>query len=287
MQDANSRNIVQPVEHTIRDLTGSDEDFEKIWQMWQTIFPKWPIERQRMEKILHQLPGHHYIHEKGFCLSYLTDGPHGKIAAVGVMPEYRGKGLGSAFIGKAQAELRINARFHKSTGPAVRDLYKDIRGAIAPPEILARVSKTNIKFSPWSLELYEECITKQRANFSWFKAYETLAAYNQHHEVMVAIDPDTNAQIGWTLMCSPTAIVSDIFAFLPLMPSRGKTGLIAAVGVHESARGKGVGLALVVKAMENLRERGVEGVFIDSVVIRDFYEKLGFETFWEYEGYFW
>ena len=94
----------------IRDLTSSDEDFERIWQMWQTIFPKWPIERQRMEKILHQLPGQHYIHEKGFCLSFLMDGPHGKIAAVGVLPEYRGKGLGTTFIKKAQAELRSIAR---------------------------------------------------------------------------------------------------------------------------------------------------------------------------------
>ena len=122
---------------------------------------------------------------------------------------------------------------------------------------------------------------------SWVRAYETLAAHNQHHEVMVAFDPNTNAQIGWTVMCSHTSMVKDIFAFLTLMPSKEKTGLIAAVGVDESAKGKGVGLALVVKAMENMKERGVEGVYIDSVPIRDFYEKLGFETIWEYEGYVW
>jgi beta-N-acetylhexosaminidase len=75
---------------------------------------------------------------------------------------------------------------------------------------------------------------------------------------MVAFDPDTNAQIGWTLMCSPTAIICDIYAFLPLVPSREKTGLIAAVGVDESARGKGVGLALMVKALENMKDRGFE-----------------------------
>lgn len=82
-------------------------------------------------------------------------------------------------------------------------------------------------------------------------------------------------------------MASEIFAFLPLMPSKEKTGLIAAVGVDESARGKGVGLALVVKAIENMRDRGVEGVFIDTVEIRGFYERLGFETWWEYEGYVW
>lgn len=114
-----------------------------------------------------------------------------------------------------------------------------------------------------------------------------MAAYNQYHEVLVAFDPETNAQIGWTLMCSHTAIVSDTHAFLPLLPSKDKTGLISAVGVDKSARGKGVGLALMVKALANMRERGVEGVFIDSVLIRGFYEQLGFEPFWEYEGYVW
>lgn len=311
-------------QHDIRDFTSSEEDFEEIWQMWQTIFPKWQIERQRMEKILHLLPGQHYIHEKGFCLSFLADGAQGKIAAVGVLPEYRGKGLGTAFIEKAKAGLISLARangeselkslaigsetprfwprmptdfppevknfflhrgFHKSPESTVRDLYKDLHGAVAPPEVLERVSKMNIKFAPWSPELYEECMAKQKALFSWGRAYEVLAAYNQHHEVMVAFDPDTNAQIGWTLMCSHTSIVSDTFAFLPLTPSKEKTGLIAAVGVDESARGKGVGLALIVKAMENMQERGIEGILIDFVAIRGFYERLGFETWWEYEGY--
>lgn len=119
----------------------------------------------------------------------------------------------------------------------------------------------------------------------WYIGYEALAAYKQHHEALVAIDPETNEQIGWTFMCSFSSIISDTYAFMPLLPSKDKTGLITAVGVSESARGKGVGLAMVVKAMENLRERGIEGIYIDSVYIRGFYEKLGFETYWEYEGY--
>jgi beta-N-acetylhexosaminidase len=104
---------------------------------------------------------------------------------------------------------------------------------------------------------------------------------------MVAFDPDTNAQIGWTLMCSPAAITSNVIGFLSLMPSKEKTGLIAAVGVDESARGKGVGLALVVKAMESMRERGVEGVYVDMVKesVLGFYEQMGFETYWRFEKY--
>ena len=99
----------------------------------------------------------------------------------------------------------------------------------------------------------------------------------------MAFDPDTNAQIGWTLMCSPSAHFNNTFAFMPLLPSKDKTGLICAVGVDESMRGKGVGMAMMVKAIESLQQRGAEGIMIDFVLIRDFYERLGFEPFWEYE----
>jgi beta-N-acetylhexosaminidase len=93
------------IKYDIRSLTQSDQDFEEIWQMWQTIFPDWPIERQRMKGLFRIRSEHHYIHDKGFCLSFLTDGPHGKIAAIGVLPEHRGKGLGTALLEKAKAGL--------------------------------------------------------------------------------------------------------------------------------------------------------------------------------------
>lgn len=93
----------------IRDLTSSAEDTEKIWQMWQTIFPEWPIEQQRLEKIFHLLPGYHHIHENGFCLSFLKDGAHGKIAAIGVLPQHRGRGLGTALLERAKAGLKNTA----------------------------------------------------------------------------------------------------------------------------------------------------------------------------------
>lgn len=92
---------------------------------------------------------------------------------------------------------------------------------------------------------------------------------------MVAFDAETNEQLGWTLMCGPDAIVKDMFAFMPrsgdvafagedeefgderreenreeIRRENKKIGLIAAVGVDKKARGRGVGLAMVVRAME-------------------------------------
>ncbi|KEY71223.1 hypothetical protein S7711_02333 [Stachybotrys chartarum IBT 7711] len=307
----------------IRVLTTSDEDLAQVGRLWQSIFPDWPIEQHRLERILRAIPGHHFINDNGFSLAFMSDAENGRLAIVGVLPEHRRKGIGTRLVKKTTEALKdaalangkelksfelgsftprffaqllvetpaevktffLNRGFNKSADAGVKDYFKDIRHEIAPPEIMEKAAMTSIVFSPWTPEGYEECMTKQRALFHWARAYETLAAFNQHHEVLVAFDPETNEQIGWTLMCSHSAIVSDVHAFLPLLPSKDKTGLIAAVGVDEGARGKGVGLAMVVKALENMRARGIEGVFIDYVKIRDFYEKFGFEPYWEYESY--
>ncbi|KAF5546566.1 amidase [Fusarium mexicanum] len=310
---------VSVAQYPIRELTSSEEDIQQAWQLWHTIFLDWPIEQSRFAGLLFGIKGQHWIHEHGFCLSYYSkSGNSGHIAAIGVLPEYRCKGLGNALLEKGKTGLKDEAKsagqelkslaigsifprfwYRVPTGispdakeflshrgsydttDTVRDLFKDIQAEIVPPEIMERVSKINIKFTPWSPELYEECMAKQNELFTWGGIYEALAARGQHHEVMVAIDPDTNKQIGWTLMCSFGSSAGDAFAFIPLLPSGEKTGLIAAVGVDEAARGKGVGLALVVKAMENLKERGMQGILIDAVAIRGFYEKLGFETKWD------
>lgn len=103
---------------------------------------------------------------------------------------------------------------------------------------------------------------------------------------MVAIDHD-GTQIGWTLMCSPSAVIMKQFAFPPLMESKDKTGLIGCVGVKEEFRGQGVASLLVSEAIQNLQKRGVEGVFIDWVAKEGLYERMGFETVFEYEQYVW
>jgi beta-N-acetylhexosaminidase len=115
-----------------------------------------------------------------------------------------------------------------------------------------------------------------------------------HEEVMVAFDREAGGrrrQVGWTFMLSPRkSSLWDGFVFLAVaggggdgVSGQGKTALIAAVGVSEDARGKGAGLGLVCAAMEELRRRGgVEGVFVDSVVLGGFYERVGFGTWREY-----
>ena len=62
-----------------------------------------------MQVLLYAIPGHHYIHDHGFFLSFLRDGD-GKLAAIGVLPEHQGEGLGTALLEKAKTVLRSAAK---------------------------------------------------------------------------------------------------------------------------------------------------------------------------------
>jgi beta-N-acetylhexosaminidase len=95
-----------PIQHEIRPFTNSEEDIDKLWSLWHVVFPKWPTERPRLSKLLGSKNGLHYLHDKGFCISYLMDGPQGKIVAIGVLPDFRRRGLGTLLINKARIGLQ-------------------------------------------------------------------------------------------------------------------------------------------------------------------------------------
>lgn len=59
-----------------------------------------------MQVLLTVDSGQHGLHEHGFYLSFLADECHGKIAAVGVLPEHRRGGLGTALLADARSRLR-------------------------------------------------------------------------------------------------------------------------------------------------------------------------------------
>lgn len=85
---------------------GIESDIDKVYSMWVEVFPDWPIERKPFSQTLARSNGFHYIHPQGFCLSFLLDGNHGRIAAIGVLPKYRGQGIGIALINAAHQRLR-------------------------------------------------------------------------------------------------------------------------------------------------------------------------------------
>lgn len=57
-------------------------------------------------------------------------------------------------------------------------------------------------------------------------------------------------------------------------------GSVACVGIAKDGRGKGAGVGMVAYGFKSLTERGADGVFVDWVGMKGFYERFGAKQ-WE------
>ncbi|KAA8646286.1 hypothetical protein EYZ11_007718 [Aspergillus tanneri] len=257
----------------------------------------------------------------GFCLLYIAeqqDVTCGYLTALAVDPEKQGLGVGSALIAECRSWLAKNCKkFRLELGssfprfwpgiptdlpssvqdffihrgfrlnppvPRSVDLYQDITNFHAPEKYLARAQEGGYTFSPLKSEHFLKGLVGQTRNFShnlaWVQKYMDLDPTIYPSCIMVAWDSEGN-QVGWTLMLDPSCdILQNNWIFPPTCGP--KTGLIGCVGVDKDHRKNGIGLALVSHAIENLKQRGVEGIFVDWVSLDGWYEKLGFQVWRSY-----
>ncbi|EAW09751.1 putative beta-N-acetylglucosaminidase [Aspergillus clavatus NRRL 1] len=257
----------------------------------------------------------------GFCLLYTTTTrgtTDGQLAVLAVDPKHQGKGVGTALVAEARTWLMANYKpsslslgssfprfwpgiptdlpesvqeFFVHRGfrlnppvPRSVDLYQDIRDFQPPEKYMLRAKERGFTFAPLQSEHYAECLIGQKRNFShnpaWVDMYHQLDPESHPSSIMTAFDPQ-GKQVGWTLMLAPSSpILQYNWAFPPLCGPQ--TGLIGCVGVDEEYRKAGVGLALLCHAIEDMKQRGVEGVFVDWVSLEGWYEQIGFRVWRSY-----
>ncbi|KAL4739701.1 acyl-CoA N-acyltransferase [Aspergillus similis] len=173
--------------------------------------------------------------------------------------------------------------------PRSVDLYRDIRTFSLiekgdDHDYGRRAREAGYTFSPLREDGYEECLAGQSRNFAdnpdWVAIYRDLNPASHPSSIMTAFDAH-GAQVGWTLMLSPS---SSLLQSKWAMPSvcGPNTGLIGCVGIDKEHRKSGVGIALVAHALCNMKNRGIEGVFVDWVSVEGFYEKVGFYVWARY-----
>lgn len=263
----------------------------------------------------------------GFIATFTSSGAAtGLIALLLVDERYQRQGLGSALLSHARRHLTsspnnctdiclassfprlfpglptdvsVEARsffVHRGYQPGETycDLYRDIRHFIAPAEVMRRARDSGVTFALWTGDGEAECLAKQQRFFGdnreWVAAYETLARLGLHDQVLVAHHVSDGSQVGWTLMLHEHRGAPFLDGFtMPGVPAgQGtKTGLVACVGVDPAARGRGFGLAMIASAMDRLRDSGIEGVFVDWVVLLEWYAKLGLRPLKEYRRMLW
>ncbi|KAI9830542.1 MAG: hypothetical protein M1819_005500 [Sarea resinae] len=184
------------------------------------------------------------------------------------------------------ADFFLHRGFRMSTATATTtDLYQDIRSYDFPQSRVTPALEAGYTFAPLEQAQHEECMKGQKRNFSgysgWVEAYAFLQPEKYPSNIMVAFSP-SGEQIAWTLMLDPSSSILSLYAFAPLCGPN--TGLIACVGVDQAHRGSGVSIPMLAYAIEDMRRRGIEGVLVDWVAMKGFYEKAGFSVWREYRS---
>ena len=251
----------------------------------------------------------------------------GYLTSITVLPAYRGRGYGTRLLQHSISHLWNETRvkeialgsifprlwsgiptdlspklpaFFSKKGFRETDHYRDLYRPLTDftstsyQDLLDRAGSAGFTFRPLKASEFPECLSGLEENFTWSGAYRALHEQGLDHEIITAFDVD-GKQVGWCLALSPgRSRLSSGFAFLPIaggedgVSRQGKVGLIAAVGTRKEMRGKGVGLAMVVMALEDMkgREGGIEGCYSDwvAVALWDWYKKIGYESWREYIG---
>ncbi|KAL4785669.1 hypothetical protein BJX76DRAFT_323930 [Aspergillus varians] len=304
-----------PIEVIPLDL---NRDLSSITQIWTATLPQYPISADNLRNLLPKPDAHHLIARidtktVGFCLSYAA----GYLAVLAVHPTNQHEGVGSALLTETKAWFKANRirleigsgfpRFWpgvptdlppgtldfftrrgfrmRSCPPRSVDLYRDIRAfSLEEGEYGQQAERAGYTFAPLLPEGYEECLVGQERNFAdngdWVAMYRKLNPAEHPSSVMTAFD-SSGVQVGWTLMLSPSSNILQSNWAMPTVCGP-NTGLVGCVGIDTEHRKSGVGIALVAHALEDMKKRGIEGVFVDWVSLEGFYERVGFEVWRSY-----
>ena len=155
------------------------------------------------------------------------------------------------------------------------DLVRDLTTYVSPPGALERMAEERVTLAPAGADDMAELLAWEDREFSgWANEYHAAAALGDYADCLIARDA-SGPIAGALLMYGPQSHPhrQDII-WKSLLGQN--AGALNAVGVDPTARGRGIGLALVARGAEILKERGVGNCHIGWLVLVDFYGKLGY-----------
>jgi beta-N-acetylhexosaminidase len=128
-----------------------------------------------------------------------------------------------------------------------------------------------------------ELLEFERREFPhWLGPFQSNVDIGDFHELLIARDSTTRAIIGTLILYSPLAHPSSFDGFWKLILGD-PLGEIGCVGVAEARHNQGIGSAMMVRAAAILKQRGVAGVHIGWVYRVNFYRRLGYALWREYD----
>lgn len=156
------------------------------------------------------------------------------------------------------------------------DLVREVHDYQVPVRIQQRMKKEGVDLHPARADEIPAVLAFEQQQFPhWYREYAYKTALDECDEILVAWQEDKGIT-GTLMMFSPhSQLLSVNLVWKELLGEQ--VGGIGAVGVLESERGRGIGLALVAYGTEILRQRDVVNAMIDWTGLVDFYGKAGYK----------
>ncbi|HTI13089.1 MAG TPA: GNAT family N-acetyltransferase [Dictyobacter sp.] len=295
-------------------------DTEAVFALWQdTVAHAWPLASSRFFRVLDGPEAKHFVARVngkvvGFVATYKSFRDHEKIGHLGLLlidPQMHGQGLGTSLHNAALAHFRSEGlhkiqlgsvsprfwcgvptnlsqatKFFRGKGwhydDTVYDLVQDISSFTVPQRIIWQLQEQSVTIHWAECQNVTDVLAFEAKEFpGWLFHYEQYADLGDFRDMLVARDAD-NQVVGTVIITSPQSHPDRTDVIWQKL--LGDTvGGIMAVGVAEEQRGRGIGLALVAYATEELRSRGVQNCYIDWVVKTEFYAKLGYRPWRSYQ----
>jgi GNAT superfamily N-acetyltransferase len=164
----------------------------------------------------------------------------------------------------------------------VVDLARDVRDYEIPGELRQRMASERLTLEPANAGDVETVLELERRYFpGWLQTTSYVASVGDFRDFLVARDADKGI-VGALVMTTPDSHPSRVDALWTTVLGE-KLGAMNEVGVAESERGRGIGIALVAWGSETLKQRGVHKCTIGWTDLIDFYGKAGYRPWQEFD----
>ena len=235
----------------------------------------------------------------------------GGIGALCVHPDFQRQGIGTQLLQAAENHLTANGSpltllyypHHFLPGVPVQqtnaisffekhgynfekecaDMVRDLNDYHIPPKVLLALEKNpTVEIRPAYIKEAQQIIDMVAQEFPGGWTYSTKGHFARGQKASDFIVAVENSQvIGFchTADFNSPWLIANTYWF----PLFGKFyGGLGPLGIAKEHRKRGLGLAIVALAVEDLKKRGVQRMCIDWTTLTDFYGKLGFEVWKRY-----
>jgi ribosomal protein S18 acetylase RimI-like enzyme len=293
-------------------------DANHVYDIWnQNLKELWPIKERIFKRKL--LEGKHFVVRKsekvigfiatqqnlidktlrGGIMLILVDRKHqrqgiGKtvlnyaiesLSKDGICDIQLGAGGGSYFWPGVPKNIPTAIKFFKACGWKFTensfDLVGDMKSYKTPPWIYERIKGSNIQIKIAEISESKNILEFEKKYFpKWYDFFKITVSNEGINDVLIALDSFENV-VGSVLLFTPQSrFYNEKFDWELILGKN--TGGFGALGVTESQREKGIGMALSARASEILGVRKVKNSWLGWTWLSDWYGKIGYKVWREY-----